>query len=132
MFRNTIAVGPLEPTEFCVTGGVCTVARHLAAWVALLGRRSGDADVVEREKLLESFVAECRRAMATKYTGMTLSKMIQERISCENKGTIGGRIEPGWKTCPCVGEEGSLHDRQAALGMRRSQQQLGSIEWASS
>lgn len=65
MFRNTIAVGPFDPAESCVTGGVCTVARHLAAGVVLLlGSRSGDADDVDREMPLESFVADCRKAMA--------------------------------------------------------------------
>lgn len=65
MFRNTIAVGPFDPTEFCVTGGVCMVARHRVAVVLFFGKRSGDADVVGSEMLLESFVADCRQAMAT-------------------------------------------------------------------
>lgn len=66
MFKNTMAVGPFDPTEFCVTGGVCTVARHLAAWVkAVLGRTRGDTDDVGRAMLRESFVADCRKAMAT-------------------------------------------------------------------
>lgn len=68
MFMKTIAVGPFEPAEFCVTGGVCTVARHLAVvWVALFETRSGDAPELIRgiRKLLESCVADCRRAMAT-------------------------------------------------------------------
>lgn len=67
MFIKTIAVGPFEPAEFCVTGGVCTVARHLAVvCVALFGRRSGNAREPVRgtRKLLESCVADCRRAMA--------------------------------------------------------------------
>lgn len=68
MFIKTMAVGPFDPAEFCVTGGVCTVAKHLAAvCVALLGGRSGDARELVRgtRKLLESCVADCRRAMAT-------------------------------------------------------------------
>lgn len=69
MFKNTMAVGPFDPAEFCVTGGVCTVARHLAAWAALLGRRSDDADEAGRDKLFESLVADCRSAMATMSVG---------------------------------------------------------------
>lgn len=65
MFMKTIAVGPLDPAEFCVTGGVCIVARHLAAWVALFGKGSGDAPTVVRSMLLESIVADCRKAILT-------------------------------------------------------------------
>lgn len=65
MFIKTIAVGPLDPTESCVTGGVCIVARHLTACVALFGRRSGDAPEVVRNMPLESIVADCRKAIST-------------------------------------------------------------------
>lgn len=66
MFRKTIAVGPLDPAEFCVTGGVWTDARHLDAWVAFLGKTSGDTVVDGRDRLLESLVADDRIAIATK------------------------------------------------------------------
>lgn len=65
MFMKTIAVGPLDPAEFCVTGGVCIVARHLAVWVVTLGRRSGDAPEAVRNMPLESIVADCRNAIMT-------------------------------------------------------------------
>lgn len=52
MFKNTIAVGPLDPAAFCVTGGACTEARHLEGTM-----------VDGRARLLESLVAEVRNAM---------------------------------------------------------------------
>lgn len=63
MFMKTIAVGPFDPAEFCVTGGLCTEARHLVDWPALFGRMSGEA--VCRDMLLESPDTDCRKAMAT-------------------------------------------------------------------
>lgn len=65
IFMKTIAVGPLDPAEFCVTGGVCIVARHLALWVVTLGRSSGDAPEAVRNMPLESIVADCRNAIMT-------------------------------------------------------------------
>lgn len=64
MFKKTIAVGPFDPAEFWVTGGLCAVARHLAVCATLLGRMSGDAATLETQ--LESCVADRRiPAMAT-------------------------------------------------------------------
>lgn len=63
MFMKTMAVGPFDPAEFCVTGGLCTEARHLADCPALFCRMSGDA--VCREMLLESPDTDCRKAIAT-------------------------------------------------------------------
>lgn len=62
IFMKTMAVGPFDPVEFCVTGGLCIEARHLADCPALFGRMSGDA--VCRERLLESPATDCRKAMA--------------------------------------------------------------------
>lgn len=62
MFMKTMAVGPFDPAEFCVTGGLCTEARHLADCPALFRRLSGDA--VCRAMLLESPDTDCRKAMA--------------------------------------------------------------------
>lgn len=58
MFRKTIAVGPFDPTEFWVTGGLCAVARHLAGCATLLGKISDDAGDLDIN--LDSFVADCR------------------------------------------------------------------------
>lgn len=63
MFIKTMAVGPLDSAEFCVTGGLCIDARHLADCAALFGRMSGGA--VCREMPLESPATDCRKAMAT-------------------------------------------------------------------
>lgn len=63
MFMKTMAVGPFDPAEFCVTGGLCTEARHLADCPAPFRRLSGDA--VCREMLLESPDTDCRKAMST-------------------------------------------------------------------
>lgn len=60
MFMKTMAVGPFDPAELCVTGGLCTDARHLADFAALFCKDSGDA--VCRE-ILESPATDCRRAM---------------------------------------------------------------------
>ena len=43
MFMKTIAVGPLEPRELCVTGGATVAIRHLCEMRLLAVRR------VERE-----------------------------------------------------------------------------------
>lgn len=106
MFKNTIAVGPLEPTEFCVTGGVCTEARHLAAWVACLGRSSDDADDFGREMLLESFVADCRRAMAaTRYSVIVSGARLRCcRVHRRRDPAFRSRTEVEWNMCPCAGE----------------------------
>lgn len=77
MFMNTIAVGPLDPAEFCVTGGVCIVARHLAVLVVTLGRRSGDAPEPVRNMPLGSIVADCRNAIMT----VNWSFLIDEGLS---------------------------------------------------
>lgn len=63
MFIKTMAVGPFDPAEFCVTGGLFTEARHLADCPAPFRRLSGDA--VCRAMLLESPDTDCRKAMAT-------------------------------------------------------------------
>jgi hypothetical protein len=60
MFMKTMAVGPFDPAEFCVTGGLCTEARHLADCPALFCK---SCDVVCRE-ILESPATDCRKAMA--------------------------------------------------------------------
>lgn len=58
---KTMAVGPFEPAEFWVTGGLCTEARHLADCPVLFCKSSGDA--VCRE-ILESPATDCLKAMA--------------------------------------------------------------------
>lgn len=52
-----MAVGPLEPAEFWVTGGACTEAKHLDV--------SGDTVVVMegRAMLFASLVADDRKAI---------------------------------------------------------------------
>ena len=52
MFMNTMAVGPLDPTEFCVTGGGATVALPLLQrWV------HGDRTVVAGDIHVARFTA---------------------------------------------------------------------------
>lgn len=74
IFIKTIAVGPLDPTEFCVTGGVCIVARHLAIWLVPLDKSSGDAPEAVRSMPLGSIVAACREAIATVCWDFVISK----------------------------------------------------------
>lgn len=92
---KTIAVGPFDPAEFCVTGGLCVVARHLAVWAGLFGRRSGDPREVVREMLLESIVADCRKAMTTVNEAYsTVCKVTSESMSREPAlGTVERGIE---------------------------------------
>ena len=65
MFINTMAVGPLDPTEFCVTGGtmvailaLCSV-RHDAAMLCIEGLARCDG----AQARLVRFVSGLRRAM---------------------------------------------------------------------
>lgn len=70
MFMNTIAVGPLDPAEFCVTGGT-TVAIDLSCAADCFGSAMvrGDealrADVVALDKLRESCPVEYLNAIGS-------------------------------------------------------------------
>jgi len=64
MFRNTMAVGPLDPAEDCVTGGVWD-----ANWRIAMGRPFWSFGASEqlleaaRDKLSGSLLRVCRRAI---------------------------------------------------------------------
>lgn len=53
MFMKTIAVGPLEPTAFCVAGGTGVARCRICD--------PPRADMDDVAALLESWPAECRR-----------------------------------------------------------------------
>ena len=69
MFRKTIAVGPLEPAAFCVTGGACVVAsfllERLAVTVGVRAGMSGERPAERKGRAMPypSRDAERRKAM---------------------------------------------------------------------
>lgn len=63
ILRNTIAVGPFEPTEFCVTGGT-GVANDLVCNQVLFKNR---LTVAGPAALRESCATECRVAMLNEF-----------------------------------------------------------------
>lgn len=79
MFRNTMAVGPFEPSAFCVTGGT-GVAKDLVCNAPILDRqRPADEGlgVAVPAALRESCKIECRVAISCNaYRSMVIGQLI--------------------------------------------------------
>jgi hypothetical protein len=72
MFKNTMAVGPLDPAEDCVTGGAWD-----ANWRAAMGRSafwSFGASEELRDKLSGSLPSVCRSAIGGQNREVTARK----------------------------------------------------------